>query len=133
MQRGHHHLRGGNFFAIDVHGVYGNAAAVVDDGDRVVDVNGDFDFIGVAGESFIDGVVDHFVHQMMQTQFTGRADVHGGAQANRFHAAQHLDRIGGVVPVSSVDGGNPPVFLFAFRDGHVDFFGRHSAPWRTLV
>src|SRR4029077_18855370 len=49
VQGGHHDLRGGNFFAVDVHVVDRNAASVVDYGDGVVEVDGDFDLIGVAG------------------------------------------------------------------------------------
>src|SRR5882672_9696352 len=43
VQLGHYDLRGGNLLAVDVHVVDGNAAAVIDDGNGVVDVNGDFD------------------------------------------------------------------------------------------
>ena len=49
VQRGHDDLRGGNFFAVDVHVVDGNAASVVDYGDGVIEVDGDFDLVGVAG------------------------------------------------------------------------------------
>jgi hypothetical protein len=49
VQRGHHDLRGGNFFAVDVHVIDGDAASVVDYGDRVVEMDGDFDLVGVAG------------------------------------------------------------------------------------
>ena len=49
VQLGHHDLRGGDFFAVDVHIVDGNAAPVIDYGDGVIEVDGDFDFVGVAG------------------------------------------------------------------------------------
>ena len=67
MQLGHHNLRGWNFFAVDVHRVDRNAAAVVDDRDGVVEVDGDFDLVGVSGERFVDGVVDDFIDQVMQS------------------------------------------------------------------
>ena len=37
----------------------------------VVDVNDDVDFFGVTGESFVDGVVDYFVDEMMQSHLAG--------------------------------------------------------------
>src|SRR5208282_3949754 len=49
VQCGHYNLRGGKFFFADYHVAYGNAASVVDYGDRVIEVDGDFDFVGVAG------------------------------------------------------------------------------------
>jgi len=78
VQRGHDDLRGGNFFAVDIHVVDRNAASVVDHGDGIVKVNGDFDLVGVSGERFVNGVVNDFVNEVMQTHFSGRADVHGG-------------------------------------------------------
>ena len=69
VQLGHHDLRGRDFLAIDVHVVDGNAAAVVDDSDGVVDVDGDVDLVGVSGERFVDRVVDDFVDQMVQVPF----------------------------------------------------------------
>ena len=47
--------------------------------------------VAVAGQRFVDRVVDHFVDQVMQAHFAGRADVHGGAQAHRLQAFQHFD------------------------------------------
>ncbi len=89
VQLGQHHLRGGNaFFRVDIHG---NPAAVIDDGERVIDMDRDADFGAIAGQRFIDGVVDDFVDQMVQSHLTGGADVHGGTQPNRLQAFQDLD------------------------------------------
>ena len=129
MQLGHHHLRGGNFFAVDVHRVHGNAAAVVDDRDGVVEVNRDFDLVGVTGESFVHRIVDDFIDQMVQSHLAGGTDVHGGTLAHRLHAAQHFDGVSVVVAVASIDGSELPVFWLSFVDGS-DFFRSHSAPWK---
>src|SRR5581483_1467424 len=64
MQHGHDHLCGGQALAIHVHFVYGNAAAVIDDGNGVVDVNGDFDLVCEAGQRFVYRVIDDLVDQM---------------------------------------------------------------------
>src|SRR5262249_38735399 len=77
--------------------VDGNATAVVDDGDRVVDVNRDIHLIAVPGERFVDRVVDDFVHEVMQTRRTGRPDVHGWAFPDRLKAFQNLDLVRAVV------------------------------------
>ncbi len=84
------------------HHVDGNAAAIVDHGDGVVDVDDDVDLFGVAGQSLVDGVVDHFVDQMVQAHLAGRADVHGGAKAHRLQAFENLDVFAGVAAVVAV-------------------------------
>ena len=89
VQHGEHHFRRGTLFG-GVH-VHGNAAAVVDDGDGIVGVDGDVHFVGEAGHGFVDGIVDHFPHQMVQARFAGRADVHGGTQAHGFQSAENFD------------------------------------------
>ena len=71
MKHGHDNLRGRQLLAVNVHGIHGNAAAVIDYSDRVVDVNGAINLVGETSERLVDGVVDHLVHQVMQTQFTG--------------------------------------------------------------
>src|SRR6266478_124359 len=82
-------FRGGALFR-GVH-VDGDAAAVVNHRDGIIGVHRDIDFVGVAGHRFVDRIVDHFPYQMVQTQVAGRADVHRGAQAHGFDAAEHSD------------------------------------------
>ena len=131
VQRGHHDLRGGNLFAVDVHIVDGNTAPVVDYGDGVVEVDGDFNLIGVAGQRFIDRVIYDFIDEVVQAEFAGRTDVHGGTFAHRFHAAEDFDGVGSVVSV-----GGFAVLVFSVdalrvNDFGLQFFRGHSAPWRT--
>ena len=118
VQLGHHDLRGGNLLAFDVHVVHGNAAAVVDDRDRIVDVNRDLDLVGVSGQRFVDRVVDDFVDQVVQSHLAGRADVHRRTQADGFHAFQNFDGIGGVIAVA-VGGRSFSVSSFRVRDGRI--------------
>ena len=66
MQRRHHYLRRGNFIAIDHHVVNRNTAPVVDHRDRIVEMDRDFNLRGESSESFVNGIVDDFVHQVMQ-------------------------------------------------------------------
>ena len=129
VQLGHHHFGCRHLFAVHFHRVHGNAATVVDHGDRVVDVNSGFNLVGITGKRFVHGVVYNFVNQMMQSQFTGRTDVHRGTLAHGFHPAQHLDGIGGIVSVAC-DDGRPLVFCFSFCDGSCAqcLFRSHSSP-----
>ena len=85
-----------------------NAAAVVADGNRAIDVNGDFDLGAIAGEMFVDRVIEHLENAVMQTAFIGVADIHAGPFPDGFEALQFVD-LGGVVflrlaaiPVASV-------------------------------
>ena len=68
-----------------------NAAAVVDDADRVVEVDRDVDFGAEAGERFVDRVVDDLVNQVMQPGRPRGADVHRRTLADRFKAFEDLD------------------------------------------
>ena len=70
----------------------------------------DVDFFGVAGESLVDGVVDDFVDQVVQAHLAGRADVHGGTQADGLEAFEDLDVFAGVAVVVAVDGGGAQNF-----------------------
>ena len=80
--------------ALLLHRRDGDAAAVVDDGDRVVRVDRHVDAAAVAGERLVDGVVDDLVDQVMQPAHTGRADVHAGALAHGFEALEDGDVLG---------------------------------------
>ena len=64
VQLRQHDLRGRDAFLVHVDG---NAAAVVDNRDRVVDVDRDVDLGRVPGQRFVDGVVDDLVDQVMQS------------------------------------------------------------------
>ncbi len=89
VEDGENDFGGGTLFG-GVH-VDGNAAAIVDDRDGIVGVHGDVDFIGKTGHGFVDGIVDNFPDQVMQTHLAGGTDVHGGAQTNGFESAKDLD------------------------------------------
>ena len=75
--------------------VHRNAAAVIDHGDRVVDVDDGIDARRIAGQRLVDRVVDHFVDQVVQSHLAGRADVHRRTKANRLQTFEHFD----IVPV----------------------------------
>ena len=79
-----------------------DAAAVVDDGDRVVDVDRDVDLIAEAGQRLVDRVVDDLVDEVMQPGGPGRADVHRRPLADRLEAFEDLDLVGAVVVGAAV-------------------------------
>src|SRR5690606_9997542 len=71
----------------------GNATAVVGHADGVVGVDGDDDVVAVAGQGFVDGVVDHLDDEVVQARAIGGvADVHARALAHGLQAFEDLDR-----------------------------------------
>ena len=73
-----------------------NAAPVVGDRHRVVDVQRDANGVAVPGERVVDGVVHDLVHQVMQSLHPGRADVHRRTLPNRVEPLENLDLLGTV-------------------------------------
>ena len=80
--------------ALLLHRRDGDAAAVVDHGDRVVRVDRHLDAVAVAGERLVDGVVHDLVDQVMEPAHTGRADVHARALAHGLEALEDGDVLG---------------------------------------
>ena len=76
-----------------------DAAAVVDDGDRLVGVDRDLDVVAVAGQGLVDGVVDDLVDEVMESARAGGADVHARALAHGIEPAEDRDLAGRVVAV----------------------------------
>ena len=69
----------------------GNAAAIIRDRDTAVDFQGNLDRFPKARHVFIDAVVHHLVHEMVQALRTRTADVHRGSFPNGFEAFEHTD------------------------------------------
>src|SRR5262245_44106222 len=74
--------------------VNGNTAAIVDDRDAVIDVNGHFDRIAMTGKRFVDGVIDDFINKMVQTTLASVADIHSWSLVDRFQAFQNFYVVG---------------------------------------
>jgi ribulose 1,5-bisphosphate synthetase/thiazole synthase len=91
VQHGEHNLDCGHLLAVDHLVVHRNAAAVVDDRNRVVHVNRHIDPSGVAAQSFVDRIIHDLVDEVVQTLLGGRADVHGGAQPYGRKTFEHRD------------------------------------------
>src|SRR5882757_9152112 len=91
MQLGHDDLGRGNALALV--NVDGNAAAVVAHRDGAVGVEHDLHRAGVAGQRFVDGVVDDFVDHVVQAgAVIGVADIHAGPLAHGIETLQNPDR-----------------------------------------
>jgi hypothetical protein len=74
-----------------------NAAAVVHDRHRMIDVNRDVDLIAEPGERFVNRVVDDLVDEMVQAGHSRRADVHGRTFADGLETLEDLDLVRAVV------------------------------------
>ena len=101
VQHGEHDLHGRHLLAVDDLVVDRNAAAVVDHGDGVVDVDGDIDARRVSAQRLVDRVVDDLIHQVVQAHLAGGADVHGRAQPDRRQPLEHGDIFSGVAAALS--------------------------------
>jgi hypothetical protein len=80
MKLGHHDL--GRRLLLLLVVIDGNAAAVVDDCDGIVEVDEDLDRVAEAGQGFVDRVVHDLVDEVVETHVARRADVHGRTLAN---------------------------------------------------
>ena len=93
VQHGHDHFGSRNaFFLVHIHR---NTATVVTHGDRFIRMDDDADVVAMTGQRFVDRVVDHLEHHVVQTAaIVGVADVHTGTLAYGIQAFQHLDTVG---------------------------------------
>ena len=71
--------------------VHGNTASVVRDTDDISRFYAHFDMGAVSGQSFVDGIIDNFIDQVVQTGGGSGADIHSGALAYGFQTFQNLD------------------------------------------
>ena len=104
VQYGHDDFGGGaSFFRVDAGG---HTAPVVCHADGIVGMDGYGDFVAMSGERFVNGVVEHLEHHVVQAAAVLRvADIHTGAFAYRFQAFQHLYAVGAVFFVFLVSHG----------------------------
>jgi hypothetical protein len=95
MQLGHDDLGRGN--ALTLVKIDGNASAVVAHSDRAIGVEHDLYRGGVAGQRFVDRVIDDLVDHVVQAAaIVGVADVHARPLAHGIEAFQNPDRFSAV-------------------------------------
>jgi len=95
LQHAHHTLQRGEPQVGMV--FHRDAAPVVLHGDRAVVVDGHIDLGSITGHHLVDGIVHHFVNQVVQAARTGIGNVHAGTLAHVFQVAQVLQVFGRVV------------------------------------
>ena len=79
-----------------------DSAPVVGNGDAVVLVDDDVALFAEARDGFIDGVVDHFVDEVVESVGTRGPDVHRRTFPYRVEAFEDLDRTGVIAHAGSV-------------------------------
>ena len=84
MQFREHDLGSGNFFRLM--NVHRNTPAIIDNGNAIIDVNRHIDFVAVTCQSFIDGVVDDLIDEVVKSPFAGVTDVHSRTLSDSFQA-----------------------------------------------
>ena len=70
--------------------VDGDAAAIVLDGNRVSFVNRHDDVVAIAGEGFVDRIVDDLPHEVVEARRGGGGDIHARAFADRLKSLKDL-------------------------------------------
>jgi hypothetical protein len=94
VKGGEHHFDAGDaILGVDVDW---NAAAVVADGDRTINVNRDIDLVTVAGEMLVHGVIEHLGNTVMERALVRTSDIHAGLFPDGFETLE-LAELGGVV------------------------------------
>jgi hypothetical protein len=110
-----------------------DASPVVPDGNGAIRVDGNVNPCTVAGEMFVDGIVEYFKNTMMKSSLIGITDVHAGAFANCFQTLKFVN-LGGTVNIAS----SSVLFLgnIAVVERN-DWFGRrgfgHGRCWRFSI
>ncbi len=96
MELGHDDLGGGH--ALTLVDVGRDAAAVIAHGAGAIRIECDDDGFGIAGERFVDRVVDDLVDHVVQAgAVVGVADIHARPLAHGIEPLEHLDRFRVVV------------------------------------
>ena len=94
MENGEHDFDG-RFLLRFVH-VHRNAATVINDSNRIANMDDDVNVFAVPGQCFVNGVIHDLVHEMVQPALAGIANVHRRTFAHRLDAFQFLDLVGGI-------------------------------------
>ena len=92
--------------------IYGDSTAVVADRTATVVLQGDRDLVAEACHGLVDGVVDDFPDQVMESGEARRADVHARTLANRVESLEDLDVL------CAIRGGASGGGFGGFRRGH---------------
>jgi hypothetical protein len=88
VEFGHHHFHRRTFLLfMDIDR---DAAAVISDGDAVIDMNDDVDLGTISPEGFINAVVDQFMNQMVKAFDPGVPNIHGRPFADGCQTLQDL-------------------------------------------
>lgn len=74
--------------------VVGDAASLIGDFKGAVVVDGDVDVLSVPFIGFVDGIVDDFPYQVVETDGIRRSDIHAGPLADRFEAVEDRQAFG---------------------------------------
>ncbi len=95
--------------------VHRDTAAIVPHRHGPIDMNGNFNFGAKSREMFVDRVIEHLEHQMVQTPLIRVSDEHAGPFADRLQAFQ-LVNLSGVVFLCRADSGRADTGQFINRN-----------------
>ena len=84
MQHSHYYLQCRSFF-LAMHGS-GNTTAIILHGNRIVFVNGNLDIFAITCKRFVNGIVNYFIYQVMQTLYADITNIHCRTFTNGFQS-----------------------------------------------
>jgi hypothetical protein len=102
--------------------INGNAPAVVFHHDAVIDSYFYCNFITVSCRSFIDTVIHHFIHQVVQSFLADTADIHGRSDPYGFQTFQYFNAVSGIIVCHFIYSLFPTAFYFIDTE-FIDYSG----------
>ena len=120
MQSGHDHFQSGFFGEFGMR-INRNPASVIGHGQKpaVLKLNGND--AGMACDSFIHRIINHFGKQMMQCFFICTADIHTWAAADRLKTLQHFNGRSGIASLTRCAASGCFARCFGFKITHSRF------------
>jgi hypothetical protein len=74
----------------------GNSSAVIDDATTSVGENGDVNPGAKTRHGLVDGIVNDFPHQVVETRWSRGTDIHAWSNSNRFKTLKYGDVTGSI-------------------------------------
>ena len=81
--------------------VYRDTTSIIRNGNAVIPMNRHINLVAVTGQSFVDGVIDNFVYEMMQTTFGSAADIHTRTHTHSLQTFENLNLFSTIIGIYS--------------------------------
>src|SRR5688500_18828222 len=75
---------------------YRNTSSIVDDRERTIFIDDDFNMCAIACQVLIDRIVNDLPYQVMKTFNVGASNIHSRPLSDRFQSLQRLNAVGAI-------------------------------------